>query len=84
MAIGILGGYLCPNLASSLASLSSGTISWPIAAGLIIMMYPPLAKVKYEEIGKVTHNKKVFSFSLFELDSGSRSDVHFSRGISFG
>jgi arsenite transporter len=66
MAFGVLGGYLFPGVAKSLSSLSTGTISWPIAIGLIVMMYPPLAKVKYEEIGKVTQNKKVFNFSLFQ------------------
>ena len=64
MAIGVLGGYLFPGLAKSLTGLSSGTISWPIAIGLIAMMYPPLAKVKYEEIGKVTAHKKEFSLSF--------------------
>ncbi len=66
MAVGVMGGYLFPSLAKSLSEFSTGTISWPIAIGLIIMMYPPLAKVKYEEIGKVTENKKVFSFSLIQ------------------
>jgi len=66
MAIGVGGGYLFPSLAVSLGGMSTGTISWPIAIGLIVMMYPPLAKVKYEEIGKVTENKKVFGFSLFQ------------------
>lgn len=66
MAIGVIGGYLFPELAKSLSSFSTGTISWPIAIGLIIMMYPPLAKVKYEEINKVFQNKKVFTFSLFQ------------------
>lgn len=66
MEVGIVGGYLFPQLAKSLAGFSTGTISWPIAIGLIIMMYPPLAKVKYEEIGKVTQNKKVFTFSLIQ------------------
>lgn len=66
MAVGVLGGYLFPELAKSLGEFSTGTISWPIAIGLIIMMYPPLAKVKYEEIGKVVQNKKVFSFSLIQ------------------
>lgn len=66
MAVGVIGGYLFPSLAKSLSEFSTGTISWPIAIGLIIMMYPPLAKVKYEEIGKVTENKKVFSFSLIQ------------------
>lgn len=66
MAVGVIGGYLFPSLAVSLSEFSTGTISWPIAIGLIIMMYPPLAKVKYEEIGKVTQNKKVFTFSLIQ------------------
>jgi len=66
MGIGILGGYLFPTLAKSLGVFSTGTISWAIAIGLIIMMYPPLAKVKYEEIGKVVQNKKVFIFSLIQ------------------
>jgi ACR3 family arsenite transporter len=66
MAVGVIGGYLFPNLAVSLSEFSTGTISWPIAIGLIIMMYPPLAKVKYEEIGRVFQNKKVFTFSLIQ------------------
>ena len=66
MAAGVIGGYIFPGMASYLGSLSTGTISWPIAVGLIVMMYPPLAKVKYEEIGKVTQNRKVFGFSLFQ------------------
>lgn len=56
MGIGVIGGYLFPGLAKSLEGMSSGTISFPIAIGLILMMYPPLAKVKYEEIGKVFRN----------------------------
>lgn len=66
MAIGVLGGYLFPSMAEYLGALSTGTISWPIAIGLIVMMYPPLAKVKYEEIGKVVQNKQVFTFSLIQ------------------
>ncbi len=66
MAIGIAGGYLFPDLANSLIHLSTGAISWPIAVGLIVMMIPPLAKVRYEEIGKVVQNKKVFTFSLIQ------------------
>ncbi|HZK72330.1 MAG TPA: ACR3 family arsenite efflux transporter [Clostridia bacterium] len=66
MGIGVLGGFLFPNLAKTLESMSTGTISWPIAIGLIIMMYPPLAKIKYEEIGKVTKNKKVLALSLIQ------------------
>jgi arsenite transporter len=66
MGVGVLSGYLFPDLAKSLGGLSTGTISWPIALGLIVMMYPPLAKVKYDEIGKVMQNKKVFTFSLIQ------------------
>lgn len=66
MAIGVFGGYAFPAAAKALGSFSTGTISWPIAVGLIVMMYPPLAKVKYEEIGKVTRNKGVFAFSLLQ------------------
>jgi len=66
MTIGVIVGYIFPGLAKSLEGMSTGTISWPIAIGLIIMMYPPLAKVKYEEIGKVASNKKVFVFSLLQ------------------
>lgn len=66
MAIGVFAGYAFPSLATTLEGMSTGTTSWPIAVGLIIMMYPPLAKVKYEEIGKVTGNKKVFGFSLLQ------------------
>jgi ACR3 family arsenite transporter len=66
MAIGVFAGYAVPSLATTLEGMSTGTTSWPIAIGLIIMMYPPLAKVKYEEIGKVKENKKVFGFSLIQ------------------
>lgn len=66
MGIGILGGFVFPDLGKTLEGMSTGTISWPIAIGLIIMMYPPLAKIKYEEIGKVTRNKKVLALSLIQ------------------
>jgi len=66
MAIGVSAGYFFPSLAKTLEGMSTGTTSWPIAIGLIVMMYPPLAKVKYEEIGKVAENKKVFGFSLIQ------------------
>ena len=66
MGIGVLLGYLLPSLSTTLESMSSGTISWPIAIGLIVMMYPPLSKIKYEEIGKVARNKKVLGLSLVQ------------------
>lgn len=66
MAIGVGGGYAFPGVASWLDALSIGTTSIPIAIGLIVMMYPPLAKVKYEEIGKVFSNGKVVMLSLVQ------------------
>jgi arsenite transporter len=66
MGVGILAGFLFPDLGKTLEKMSTGTISWPIAIGLIIMMYPPLTKIKYEEIGKVTKNKKVLALSLIQ------------------
>ena len=66
MAFGIFLGNAFPSAANAISNLSTGTISWPIAIGLILMMYPPLVKVKFEEIGKVAGNKKVFGFSLWQ------------------
>jgi ACR3 family arsenite transporter len=66
MAIGVGGGYLFPGMAAWLDSISIGTTSIPIAIGLIVMMYPPLAKVKYEEIGKVFSNGRVVLLSLVQ------------------
>jgi len=59
IAIGIGIGYLSPGVTGFIAGLQIGTTSIPIAVGLILMMYPPLAKVKYEEMGKVFNNKKL-------------------------
>ncbi|MDP4121096.1 MAG: ACR3 family arsenite efflux transporter [Bacillota bacterium] len=66
MGLGILGGYMFPGVGKVVESMSSGTVSLPIAAGLILMMYPPLAKVKYENIGNVTKDIKVLAFSLIQ------------------
>ncbi len=68
MALGIIIGIYVPGLASVLNSLSIGTTSIPIAIGLIFMMYPPLARVKYEELGQIAKQpnaKRMFSISLF-------------------
>src|SRR3989304_2089315 len=66
MGAGIGIGYFSPAVPKFIAGLSVGTTSIPIAIGLILMMYPPLARVKYEELGRVFKDVKVLALSLVQ------------------
>ncbi|MFA6907816.1 MAG: ACR3 family arsenite efflux transporter, partial [Candidatus Micrarchaeia archaeon] len=66
MALGIALGALAPGFTGLVSSLQVGTTSIPIAVGLILMMYPPLAKVRYEKLGEVFADRKIVALSLVQ------------------
>lgn len=66
MAVGVSIGYFAPNVSKSIDSISFGTTNIPLAIGLILMMYPPLAKVKHEKIVDIFKNRRVLWLSLVQ------------------
>ncbi len=86
MALGVAIGYFFPSVAGTLDAFRLDTVSLPIAIGLLVMMYPPLAKVKYEELNQLSTSKRrkknLWNIVVSQLDCWTITDVWSGMVIS--